>query len=83
MTESIAAAVYAALSRQLKVPAERLRAQSGESLERLGLDSHGLMRVLLDIERELKLSTSLELPDEALENPASLASGVAQVVGGA
>ncbi len=83
MTESIADTVYAALSRQLKVPAERLRTQSGESLERLGLDSHGLMRVLLDIERVLKLSTSLELPDDALENPATLASGVAQAVGGA
>ena len=83
MTESIADTVYAALSRQLKVPAERLRTQSGESLERLGLDSHGLMRVLLDIERVLKLSTSLELPDEALESPATLASGVAQAVGGA
>ena len=83
MTEIIADTVYAALSRQLKIPATRLRIQSGESLERLGLDSHGLMRVLLDIERELKLSTSLELPDDALENPATLASGVAQAVGGA
>ena len=83
MTESIADTVYAALSRQLKVPTERLRTQSHESLERLGLDSHGLMRVLLDIERVLKLSTSLELPDDALENPATLASGVAQAVGGA
>ena len=57
MTESIADTVYAALSRQLKGPTERLRTQSHESLERLGLDSHGLMRVLLDIERVLKLST--------------------------
>ncbi|HEX3135529.1 MAG TPA: acyl carrier protein [Planctomycetota bacterium] len=83
MDNRIADTVYAALSRQLKVPAERLRAQSAESLDRLGLDSHGLMRVLLDIERELKLSTALELPDEALENPATLASGVTQAVGGA
>lgn len=82
MTDRIADTVYAALGRQLKLPAERVQAQSGESLERLGLDSHGLMRVLLDIERELKLTTSLELPDEALENPATLAAGVAQVVGG-
>ena len=81
MAEPIIDAVYAALARQLKVPAERLRAQSGEPLERLGLDSHGLMRVLLDIERALQLSTSLELPDEALESPASLASGVVQAVG--
>ena len=83
MADRIAETVYAALARQLKVPAERLQAQSGESLDRLGLDSHGLMRVLLDIERELKLSTSLELPDDALENPATLAAGVAQAVGGA
>ena len=83
MPDPIVDAVYAALARQLKVPAERLRAQSCDSLDRLGLDSHGLMRVLLDLERELKLSTSLELPDDALENPATLAAGVAQAVGGA
>lgn len=83
MADRISDTVYAALARQLKVPVERLQAQCGESLDRLGLDSHGLMRVLLDIERELKLSTSLELPDEALENPATLAAGVAQAVGGA
>ena len=83
MADRIAEVVYAALARQLKVPAEKLLAQSAESLDRLGLDSHGLMRVLLDIERELKLSTSLELPDDALENPATLAAGVAQAVGGA
>ncbi len=81
MAEPIVEAVYAALSRQLKVPAERLRAQSGESLDRLGLDSHGLMRVLLDLERVLNLPASLELPDDALENPATLAAGVAQAVG--
>jgi acyl carrier protein len=83
MAQQITDTVYAALSRQLKVPTERLKAQSAESLDRLGLDSHGLMRVLLDIERELKLSDSLELPDEALENPATLAAGVVQAVGGA
>ena len=83
MADRIAETVYAALARQLKVPAEKLLEQSAESLDRLGLDSHGLMRVLLDIERELKLSTSLELPDDALENPATLAAGVAQAVGGA
>jgi acyl carrier protein len=82
MADHLTDTVYAALARQLKVPVERLLAQSAESLDRLGLDSHGLMRVLLDIERELKLSTSLELPDEALENPATLAAGVKQVVGG-
>lgn len=83
MADRITDTVYAALARQLKVPVERLQAQSTDSLDRLGLDSHGLMRVLLDIERELKLATSLELPDEALENPATLAAGVVQVAGGA
>jgi acyl carrier protein len=82
MADRIDETVYGALSRQLKVAVERLRSQSGESLDRLGLDSHGLMRVLLDIERELALSASLELPDEALENPATLVTGVRQAVGG-
>lgn len=83
MADRITDTVYAALARQLKIPLERLQTQGAEPLERLGLDSHGLMRVLLDIERELQLPTSLELPDDALENPATLAAGVAQVVGGA
>ena len=46
----------------------------------MGALDHGLMRVLLDIERELKLPTRLELPDDALESPASLAAGVVSAV---
>lgn len=81
-TDRIAIAVYAALSRQLRVSDDEIRRQNGATLERLGLDSHGLMRVLLDIERELKLATSLDLPDDALENPATLVRGVTAAVGG-
>jgi acyl carrier protein len=79
---AIISVVYAALGRQLKQDAAKMKAQETVSLEQLGLDSHGLMRVLLDIEKELQLPTSLELPDEALENPATLARGVVQVVVG-
>lgn len=82
MSDRIADVVFAALSRQLKVEVSALRGRAAESLERLGLDSHGLMRVLLDVERELKLATSLELPDDALESPATLVQGVAAAVGG-
>ncbi len=82
MSAAVSTTVYAALARQLRMaPAELMRLQ-GESLDRLGLDSHGLMRVLLEIERELKLPHSLELPDEALENPATLAAGVVAVAAG-
>jgi acyl carrier protein len=83
VTDHIATAVFAALSRQLRVPDAELRRQGSETLERLGLDSHGLMRVLLDIERELKLPASLDLPDDALENPATLVRGVVAAVGAA
>jgi acyl carrier protein len=82
MPDAISATVYAALSRQLRMKPEDLGRLQGESLERLGLDSHGLMRVLLDIERELKLPSSLELPDDALESPSTLAAGVVAAVGG-
>jgi acyl carrier protein len=82
MSDTIIAVVYAALGRQLKRDPATIKAQENTSLEQLGLDSHGLMRVLLDIEKELRLSASLELADDALENPATLARGVVQVVAG-
>ena len=82
MSDRIADVVFAALSRQLKIDSLALRGRGAESLERLGLDSHGLMRVLLDVERELKLANSLELPDDALESPTTLVQGVAAAVGG-
>jgi acyl carrier protein len=41
----------------------------------LGLDSHGLLRVLLDIEQQLGLK-DLDLPDDALVSPATMVTGV-------
>jgi acyl carrier protein len=82
MPEAISTTVFAALSRQLRMPPAELIRLQGESLDRLGLDSHGLMRVLLEIERELGLPASLELPDDALESPSTLAAGVAAAVAG-
>jgi len=76
MTERIADAVYAALGRQLGVEATAIAAAAQRSLEELGLDSHGLMRVLLDIEQQLELK-DLDLPDEALTSPAAMIAGVA------
>jgi acyl carrier protein len=72
----VAQAVFSALSKQLSLAVELLRARQHESLERLGLDSHGLLRVLLELERDLSLKKSLDLPDEALESPATLIGGV-------
>ena len=80
MPDAVSAVVFSALARHLRMPGEEMARLREESLERLGLDSHGLMRVLLDIERELKLPSRLELPDDALESPASLAAGVVSAV---
>jgi len=74
----IADAVYTALARQLNLPQAQLRARAGEGLDALGLDSHGLMRVLLEIEQTLGLPAGgLDLPDQALESPATMVEGVA------
>lgn len=77
----VAQAVYTALSKQLSLAVEQVRSRQNESLERLGLDSHGLLRVLVEVERDLALEKSLDLPDEALESPATLVSGVATAIG--
>jgi acyl carrier protein len=77
----IADIVLGALARQLQVPVEELAGRQQEALDRLGLDSHGLMRVLLDIERALKLPASLQLDDAALATPATLVAGVASATG--
>ncbi|GDY11527.1 hypothetical protein LBMAG53_04040 [Planctomycetota bacterium] len=74
-------AVFAALGRQLRLDPAVLRQRQDESLERLGLDSQGLMRVLLDTERALGLAKSLELPDDALDSPRTLAAGVSALTG--
>ena len=60
---------------------DQVRSRQTDRLEDLGLDSHGLLRVLLEIERGLSLASSLNLPDEALESPRSLIDGVVGVVG--
>lgn len=75
MSEHISAAVCAALGRQLGLDATVISGQREDSLAQLGLDSHGLMRVLLDIEQQLGL-TDIELPDDALESPATMIAGV-------
>ncbi len=75
-------AVYGALAKQLNLTSEDLARRAGDGLDAMGLDSHGLLRVLLEIERRLGLAASLDLPDSALESPATLAAGVAAVVGG-
>jgi acyl carrier protein len=74
-------ATIAALASHLRLTPAVVSARQDDSLEALGLDSHGLMRVLLDIEKALGLTTSLELPDEALESPRTLAAGVAAITG--
>jgi acyl carrier protein len=80
MSDRVAAAVFAALGRQLGQPGEAIAARANEGLDVLGLDSHGLMRVLLDLEQALGLS-GLELSDDALATPASMVHGVAAAAG--
>ena len=80
MSERIATAVFAALGRQLGQPAEAVQARANEGLDVLGLDSHGLMRVLLDIEQALGVS-DLQLADDALATPASMVFGVVAAAG--
>jgi acyl carrier protein len=78
----VADAVLAALARQLRTTAATITARADEGLDRLGLDSQGLMRVLLDVERALGLAAPLELPDEALDSPATLVAGIETAVAG-
>ena len=74
----VADAVFRALAKQLNLPEAQLRARANDGLDALGLDSHGLMRVLLEIEQALGLPTgSLDLPDQALESPQTMVDGVA------
>ncbi len=77
----ISDAVFGALARQLNLSGDDIVRRAGDGLDAMGLDSHGLLRVLLEIERRLGLAASLDLPDSALENPTTLAAGVAAVVG--
>ena len=81
MSKNVAAVVMRVLAEQLRFSGEELDRRRDEGLDRLGLDSHGLMRVLLDIERALELTQSLEVEDEALGTPATLVAGVLKVLG--
>jgi hypothetical protein len=82
MSDAISDAVFAALAIQLQMEPQEIVRRQREALDRLGLDSHGLMRVLLEIERRLRLPAGLEVDDAALESPATLAAGVATAVAG-
>ena len=81
MLTEIARIVQTALAEQMGLTVDELVARTDESLDRLGLDSHGLMRVLLDIERALDVQVPLELADEALSTPTTLIAGVVGAVG--
>ena len=81
MTQRIEHAVLTALAHQLQLDRAAVHGARDRGLDELGLDSHGLMRVLLDIEKSLGLSTPLELLDDALATPATLVAGVAVAIG--
>lgn len=73
--------VFAALAKQLGTDAGALRQDAERDLEDWGLDSHGLMAVLLAIEEALGLE-ELELDDDALASPASMAAAVMHRISG-
>lgn len=75
----IAAITLKALADQLEVPVEKLTDQKETDLEVLGLDSQGLMRVYLDIEKATGLE-DLDLDDDALETPATMIASVQALV---
>ena len=83
MHTRIVLTVQTALAEQLGLTVDELIARTDDSLDLMGLDSHGLMRVLLEIEKALDLQVPLELADEALSTPTTLIAGVVEVVGGA
>lgn len=79
MADPIADAVHAALGAQLGLSAAAVAAQPDRGLDQLGLDSHGLMRVLLDLEQRLGL-TDLDLADDHLASPATMVAGIRALV---
>ncbi len=83
MRTRIASTVLTALAEQVGLTVDDLAVRTDDRLDSLGLDSHGLMRVLLDIERALDLQVPLDLADEALNTPTTLIAGVTGVVVGA
>lgn len=78
--EQVIAAVDQALAEQLGMSTQDVDAAASQGLDALGLDSHGLVRVLLAIEQALNLEQELDVPDEALESPATLRAGVCSAV---
>lgn len=75
MSDDLADRVFAALGQQLGLAPATIANRRGEGLEALGLDSHGLMRVLLALEEVLGVS-DLEVDDDALETPDTLVAGI-------
>ncbi len=73
--------VFRALSRELELSEPEVRLRRLDDLARLGLDSHALMRVLLELEQQLALDAPLELDDAALVSPDSMVAGVAMRLG--
>jgi len=79
--QRVTTTVREALARQLGLSPAAVAEADTTSLDELGLDSHGLMRVLLAVEDTLALERELDLPDEALDTPQSLCDGVRAAVG--
>lgn len=75
----VAAIVHRELATQLDLTPEAV-AESDQDLEDLGLDSHGLMTVLLSVERAFDLQESLDVPDEGLESPAALVDAISRLI---
>lgn len=77
MAVAVEQAVFSALGQHLGIAPEEVARRRSEGLDALGLDSHGLLRVLMEVERALGLGAAIELPDEALDSPATLVAGIA------
>ena len=67
------------LAQALSCSVDELDGSLDADLEQLGMDSHNLMRCLLDVEAACGVS-DLSLPDEALETPRSFMAGLQTAV---
>ncbi len=72
LEDSVATVVFTALSSLVGVD---VRDRPDEDLAVLGLDSQGLLRLLLEVERALGLPP-LDLPDAAFTSPATLVAAI-------
>ncbi len=70
--DAVATTVFTALSGLLGLDA---RSRANDDLATLGLDSQGLLRLLLEVERALGLPP-LDLPDAAFTSPATLVTAI-------